>query len=111
MNTLLLTIVTFAVAFISVALIHPYLVRFAKAKNTDINKNIAAQNALIHYLLERKKNKNNDKKKIKFYFIFFICYIYIYFTTYCFINKYLFMFIQKKKKAQTRAFFKETRIE
>ena len=27
-------------------------------KNTDINKNIAAQNALIHYLLERKNGKN-----------------------------------------------------
>ena len=27
-------------------------------KNTDIKKNIAAQNALIHYLLERKKDKN-----------------------------------------------------
>ena len=39
MNTLLLTIVTFAVAFISVALIHPYLVRFAKAKNIVDNPN------------------------------------------------------------------------
>lgn len=27
-------------------------------KNTDINENIAAQNALIHYLLETKKGKN-----------------------------------------------------
>ncbi len=27
-------------------------------KNTDINYNIAAQNALIHYLLEQKKGKN-----------------------------------------------------
>lgn len=27
-------------------------------KNTDINKNIAAQNALIHYLLDTKKGKN-----------------------------------------------------
>lgn len=27
-------------------------------KNTDIRKNIAAQNALIHYLLEREKGKN-----------------------------------------------------
>ncbi len=27
-------------------------------KNTDINKNIAAQNALIHYLMDKKKNKN-----------------------------------------------------
>ncbi len=26
-------------------------------KNTDINKNIAAQNALIHYLMDREKNK------------------------------------------------------
>ena len=27
-------------------------------KNTDINKNIAAQNALVHYLLDTKKGKN-----------------------------------------------------
>ncbi len=27
-------------------------------KNTDINNNIAAQNALIHYLMEQKKGKN-----------------------------------------------------
>ncbi len=27
-------------------------------KNTDINKNIAAQNALIHYLMDTKKGKN-----------------------------------------------------
>ena len=33
MNTLLLTLITFSTAFISVALIHPFLVRFAKAKN------------------------------------------------------------------------------
>ena len=33
MNTFLLTLITFAVAFVGVAVIHPYLVRFAKAKN------------------------------------------------------------------------------
>ena len=42
----------------------PYFLSFCKTffkvnkKNTDINQNIAAQNALIHYLLERKKDKN-----------------------------------------------------
>ena len=39
MNTLLLTLITFSTAFISVALIHPFLVRFAKAKNIVDNPN------------------------------------------------------------------------
>ena len=39
MNTLLLTLITFAVAFVGVAVIHPYLVRFAKAKNIVDNPN------------------------------------------------------------------------
>ena len=39
MNHLLLTIITFATAFVSVAIIHPYLVRFAKAKNIVDNPN------------------------------------------------------------------------
>ena len=39
MNILLLTIITFSTAFLGVALIHPYLVRFAKAKNIVDNPN------------------------------------------------------------------------
>ena len=39
MNTLLLTVVTFIVAFVGVAIIHPYLVRFAKAKDIVDNPN------------------------------------------------------------------------
>lgn len=39
MNTTILTLITFLVAFIGVAVIHPYLVRFAKAKNIVDNPN------------------------------------------------------------------------
>lgn len=39
MNNLLLTLITFATAFVGVAIIHPYLVRFAKAKNIVDNPN------------------------------------------------------------------------
>ena len=39
MNTTILTLLTFLVAFIGVAVIHPYLVRFAKAKNIVDNPN------------------------------------------------------------------------
>ena len=39
MNILLLTLITFTTSFVGVALIHPYLVRFAKAKNIVDNPN------------------------------------------------------------------------
>lgn len=39
MNSTLLTIVTFITSFVGVAVIHPYLVRFAKAKNIVDNPN------------------------------------------------------------------------
>ena len=39
MNILLLTLITFTTAFVGVALIHPFLVRFAKAKNIVDNPN------------------------------------------------------------------------